>query len=76
MSLKLRHVGTHMRVLSESYPMNTNMTWFLMVYKQLCLCDLDECSLSIGRVNFQVIFLSIIDIADSCQGSLFTSVGR
>ena len=22
------YIGTHLRVLSESYPMNTNMTWF------------------------------------------------
>ena len=26
--LNLWHVGTHLRVLSESYPMNTNMTGF------------------------------------------------
>ena len=26
--LKAWHMGTHLRVLSESYPMNTNMTGF------------------------------------------------
>ena len=44
--------GTHLRVLNESYPMNTNMTgfiWFSYIY--LRPCDLDESSLSIGRLN-------------------------
>ena len=26
--LKTRHTATYLRVLSESYPMNTHMTWF------------------------------------------------
>ena len=42
-------MGTHMRVLSKSFPMNTNMTgfrWFLNIF-----ATLDESSLSIGRVN-------------------------
>ena len=43
--LKLWDMGTHRRVLSKSFPMNTNMTGFL------CLCVLDKSSLSIGRVN-------------------------
>ena len=41
-------MGTHLRVLSESYPMSTNMTefrWFLHP------CALDESSLSIGRLK-------------------------
>ena len=46
-------MGTHMRVLSESFSMNTNMIgirWFLK--KRLILnCSLDESNLSIGRVN-------------------------
>ena len=37
---------THMRALSESYPMNTNMTGFI-----LHPCALDESSLRIGRVK-------------------------
>ena len=43
--------GTHLRVLSEIYPMNTNMTgfrWFSKTIGSLCL---DKGSLSIGRVN-------------------------
>ena len=32
-SLKPWHMGTHLRVLSESYPMNTNMTWLRWVSK-------------------------------------------
>ena len=50
--LKPWHMGTHLRVLNESYPMNTNMTgfrWFSQ--KSLSLCALDENSLSIGRVK-------------------------
>ena len=35
--------GTHPRVLSDSFPMNTNMIGFG--------CTLDESSLSTGRVN-------------------------
>ena len=41
-------MGTILRVLSESYPMNTNMTgfkWFLKV------SALEECGLSIGMVK-------------------------
>ena len=31
------HMGTHLTVLSECYPMNTNMTGFrCMIFKQLC----------------------------------------
>ena len=43
-------MGTQLRVLSESYPMNTNMTGFLDVFqKSLRSCALDKSSLSIGR---------------------------
>ena len=34
---KLRHMGTHIRVLGESYLMNTNMTGLGLVFKNLCL---------------------------------------
>ena len=33
------HIGTHLRVLSESYLMNTNMTvfrWFSKIFASLC----------------------------------------
>ena len=44
--------GTHLRVLCESYPMNTNMTGFRRFsIKDMHPCDSDECSLSIGRVK-------------------------
>ena len=49
--MKPWQMGTHWRVLSESYPMNTNMTgfrWFIKIFVFLCL---DESSLSIGRVK-------------------------
>ena len=49
--LKPWHVGTHLRVLSESYPMNTNVTGFRWFSKILLPCALDESSLSIGRVT-------------------------
>ena len=45
-------MGTHLRVLSESYPMNTNMTgfrWFSKIFVSLCL--MDESSLSFGRAK-------------------------
>ena len=38
-----------LRELSDSYLMNTNMTWFQRVFKYLCA--LEESSLSIERVN-------------------------
>ena len=44
--------GTHLRVLSESYPMNTNMIGFIYGFqKSLRPCALDKSSLIIGRVN-------------------------
>ena len=49
--LKPWQMGTHLKVLSESFPMNTNMTCLDGFQKSLCSCDLDESSLSIGRVN-------------------------
>ena len=48
--LKPWQMGTHLRVLSESYPMNTNMTGFRLFSKSLRFCALDDSSLSIGRV--------------------------
>ena len=35
--LKPWYMGTHLRVLSESYPMNTNMTGFGWFSKNLCI---------------------------------------
>ena len=50
--LKSLHIATHLRLLSESYPMNTNLTWFIQFSKNfLYPCALDESSLSIGRVK-------------------------
>ena len=49
--LKPWHMATHLRVLSQSYPMNTNMTCFGWFSKFLALlCVMDECYLSIRRV--------------------------
>ena len=45
-------MGTHLKVLSESFPMNTKMTGFDDFQKSLRPCALDKCySLSIGRVK-------------------------
>ena len=44
-------LGAHLRVLSESFLMNTNMAGFGWLSKYLHLCALDESSLSIDRVN-------------------------
>ena len=50
--LKPLHMGTHLKVLSESYPMNTNMTGFRRFSKKkLRHCALDESSLIIRRVK-------------------------
>ena len=35
--LKPCHMGTHLRVLSESYPMDTNMTGFKWLSKIFCI---------------------------------------
>ena len=46
------HMGTYLKLLSESYPLNTNKAgfrWFLK--KSLHPCALNKSSLSIGRVQ-------------------------
>ena len=45
------HLGTHLRVFSDCYPMNTNMTGFRGFSKIFGPYALDESSLSIGRVD-------------------------
>ena len=50
-------MGTHLRVLSESFPMNTNMTGLDGFRKSLRSCALDERSLSIERVEIATIGL-------------------
>ena len=54
--LKPWHMGTHLKVLCESYPMNTNMIGFKWFSKILCHCALDESSLSIRRVKRYCLF--------------------
>ena len=49
--LKPWHMGTHPRVLSESFPMITNMAVLDGFQKSLRFCALDESNHSIGRVN-------------------------
>ena len=44
-------MGTHLRVLSESYVMNTNMIGFRPFSKSLYHCALDKNTFRIGRVN-------------------------
>ena len=51
--LKPWPMGTHLKVLRESYPMNTNMAgfrWFSKIFA------LGESSLSIGRVKILTLF--------------------
>ena len=49
--LKPWHMGTHLRVLSESYPMKPTCQGLDGFQKKsLHPCSLDESSLSIGRV--------------------------
>ena len=47
--LKPWHMGTHLRVLSEIYLLDTNMTCFRWLSKTLCLCALGESCLNIRR---------------------------
>ena len=54
---KSRHMGTHLRVLSKSYPMNSNMAGFRWFSKILHSCALDESSLSYGRVKHVAILI-------------------
>ena len=59
-------MGTHLRELSESYPMNTNMTgfrWFSKIFAD----TLDESSLSIGRVKHDTV-KSVFSLT-SCLGT-------
>ena len=44
-------MGTYLRVQSESYPLNTNMTGFGLLFLSLCSCALDGSILCIGRIN-------------------------
>ena len=50
-------MGTYLRVLSESYLMNTKMTGFRGFKKSLHPCALDESSLSIGRDIYVILHL-------------------
>ena len=51
--------GTHQRVLSKSFPMNTNMTGFLDGFqKYLRHCALDENSFSIADAKLVYIYLT------------------
>ena len=57
-------MGTHLRVLSECFLLNTNMIgfgWFSMHP-----CALDVSSLSIGRVKIQVIPFKPVNFHDKC----------
>ena len=54
---KLWEIGTHLRVLSESYPMNTKMTGFRGFQKSLHPYALDKSSLSIERVKMCLVML-------------------
>ena len=44
-------MGTYLRVLHESYPMDTNMTGFKLFLKIIVFCALDEIGHRIGRVK-------------------------
>ena len=53
-------MGTHLRVLGESYPKNTDMTgfrWFPKIFVRPC--TLDESNIRIGRVNHNKQFKQI-----------------
>ena len=58
--LKPWQMGTHLKALNESYPMNTNMTGFWWFSHFLRSCALDKSSLSIGRVNWKHLSICLI----------------
>ena len=64
--LKPCHMGTYLRVLSKSYPMNTNMTGFGWFSKIFAPCALDESSLSIGRSRLQRIWILKLRLDAPC----------
>ena len=59
-TLETCHVGTHLRELRESFPMNTNMTGFRWFSKNFVFSSLDESSLIMERVKKSL-----------CKGGLF-----
>ena len=72
-------MGTHLRVLSESYPKNTNKTGLDGFRKYLRSCVLDESSLSIGRVNIFMLmfelFVFVVIVAWSVWGAILWGRG-
>ena len=44
-------MGTHLRALSKSYLMNTNMTGLRLVFENMCILVLRTKVASIGRVK-------------------------
>ena len=58
--LKPWHMGTHLRILGESYLMNTNVKRFRWFKKSLHPCALDVSSLNIGRVKILFAFNTYI----------------
>ena len=47
-------MGTHLRVLSERYPISTNITGFKRFQKSLCPCAFDEISLEVSEGSTSV----------------------
>ena len=45
-------MGTHLRALSKTYPINNNMTGFRWFQISLRPCSLDESNLNIGRADW------------------------
>ena len=52
-------MGTHLRVLSESFPMNTNMTGLILFSKLLHFSSLNESSLGMKRVKIRPFTLKV-----------------
>ena len=67
-------MGTHLRVLNKSYPIDTNMKGFRWFSKEpLRPCALDESSLNSCRVNRdQVPFLAAGPVATNLRQDLST----
>ena len=69
-SLKLWHMGTHLRVLNESYPMSTKMTgfrWFSKIFASLCFGRLE------GLYSIEKSYDSPLDISP-CQANGYLNI--
>ena len=81
--LKPWNMGTHLRILSESYPMNTNITgfkWFSRIFASLCsgrkqsLHWKDYCKHVLGVLENRVIYQHCIEENPKCYAAFISTL--